>query len=191
MEKRIQKVYILMGLPGAGKTTWAEALAEQNDKIAIISRDDIRYMLSHSYRYNKDRWHQALVQKTSNDMTYSAMAFGFDIVLDRLSLTREQREKTVKEIRYVAGTLMMEVEVHIVHCTEDKENVKRRMNSDMRWGDEAYYEKLISDMKEQVEVVQCGEDFDFLYLVDKNGEIYESHKKSLEENLDDKDTIAK
>ena len=69
----MQNVYILMGLPGAGKTTWAEKKTKENDNTIIISRDDIRYMLSHSYRYNSSQRHQAIVNTISLDM----MKIGF------------------------------------------------------------------------------------------------------------------
>lgn len=166
-------IYVMMGLPGSGKTTFAEAMAEKNDKIVIISRDDIRYILSHSYKYNKDKRHQSLVKKTSNDMIFSAISFNFDVVLDQLSLTKKQRKKTIKDIRHVAKSLHKEVRIHLVYCTESEENVSRRMQSDMRWGDEDYYRKTIENMKSRIEIDSLNkEDFDRIIFVDKNGTAY-------------------
>ena len=170
---KMQNIYIMMGLPGAGKTTWAEEKANNDNNIVIISRDDIRYISSHSYNYHESRRHQDFVKKVSLDMLEDAIAFGLDVVIDQLSLTKEQRKKTLDNVRYLADTFMVEVRVHLIYCTENKENVNRRMQSDMRWGDEDYYKKTIEDMKAQLDDEKLNEEgFYRVVLVDKHGQQY-------------------
>jgi len=151
----MQKVYEMMGLPGSGKTTWAEKKAKETGAI-IISRDDIRHMLRHSYDYDSSERSQNYVLNVSQHMIKQALIAGFDIILDQLSLTKEQRERTLRFIRYHTA----EVHITLVWCSEDKLNVDRRMNSEMAWGDRGYYEELISTLKSQIEEPTYDENFD-------------------------------
>lgn len=156
----MQNVYEMMGLPGSGKTTWAKDKAKETGAV-IISRDDIRYMLKHGYDYDSSERSQNYVLDVSRYMIKQALLLGFDIILDQLSLTKEQRRKTFELIREYAPKAC----VSLVWCSEDKLNVARRMNSDMAWGDRDYYERLIKKLKAETEEPTYDEGFDHIMFI--------------------------
>jgi tRNA uridine 5-carbamoylmethylation protein Kti12 len=43
--KEKKKLYILSGVPGCGKSTWARNMAKKDENIEIISRDKIRFSM--------------------------------------------------------------------------------------------------------------------------------------------------
>ena len=47
MEKKMSTpiCYIMSGVPGCGKSTWARKFASENDNVVHISRDEIRFSL--------------------------------------------------------------------------------------------------------------------------------------------------
>lgn len=156
----MQNVYIMMGLPGSGKTTWAKEKAKETGAV-IIGRDDIRHMLKHSHDYDKSKRSQKYVWDVSQYMIGLALQRRFDVILDQLSLTKKQRQDTLKLVRDFASDAC----VTLVWCAEDKLNVDRRMDSDMAWGDREYYESLIKKLKDEVEEATYDEGFDHVVFV--------------------------
>jgi len=151
----MQNVYEMMGLPGSGKTTWAKEKAEETGAI-IIGRDDIRHMLKHSHSYDSSEKNQKYVWDVSQFMIKEALQRGFDVILDQMSLTKISRIETLDLIREYAPM----AKVTLVWCSEDRQNVDRRMNSEMAWGDREYYVKLIKDLKMSIAVPEYYEGYD-------------------------------
>ena len=166
-----QQVYVLMGLPGAGKTTWAKKKLDANNNTIVIGRDGIRYMLSAGYSYDSSQKHQDFVYKASYYLIENGLLEGFDIIIDQLSLGLCQRFDTYNHIKEFCRVNGLWCDVHLIHLTEDEENVQRRLDSNMRWGDREYYENLIKKLKESTEDVGDFEEFDSYSQVDKNGDI--------------------
>lgn len=151
-----------MGLPGSGKTSWAKEQSRRNGGI-IIGRDDIRYMLRNNYNYDNSKGNQQYVWDVSQYMIKESIKRGFDTILDQMSLTRQIRIDTIKLIKKYSKT---KIDIILVYCSEDKDNVERRMNSDMVWGDREYYEKLINKMKYKIELPDLDkEDFNSIIRV--------------------------
>jgi predicted kinase len=72
------KLEILVGVPGAGKSTYAEQLVKSDHTWVKISRDDIRFSLQGDYE-SRD---EGLVLKVQDAMIKGAIASGKNIVLD-------------------------------------------------------------------------------------------------------------
>ena len=43
--KNKKKLYILSGVPGCGKSTWARKMVENDNTIEIVSRDKVRFSM--------------------------------------------------------------------------------------------------------------------------------------------------
>ena len=156
----MQNVYIMMGLPGSGKTTWAKENVEQTGSV-IIGRDDIRYMLKHGHRYDSSKRGQKYVWDVSQYMLKIALLRRFDVIIDQLSLTKKQRGEILNMVREYAAL----AKVTLVYCSEQDKNVDRRMNSDMIWGDREYYENLIKKLKAETEEPTYNEGFDHIIFI--------------------------
>jgi predicted kinase len=74
------EIQILVGVPGSGKSTYANKLVQSDPKYIKISRDDIRHSLKNSYALDEDV--ENLVSSVQDAMIKAALSKGFNIVLD-------------------------------------------------------------------------------------------------------------
>jgi predicted kinase len=160
----------MMGLPGSGKTTWAKRIAAITGAI-IVGRDDIRYILRHNHIYDGSKRNKKFVWDISQYMIKESLQRGFDIILDQMSLTSKNRKDTVDLVKkYAPG----EIRILVLHCTEEENNVERRMKSDMAWGDEKYYIDLMNKLKKEIEFPDSKkEGFDGGIIISPNASIDE------------------
>ena len=104
--ENIQKIYITIGLPGSGKTTWATTLEKKvNDaggKIIRINNDDIR----DAFKLNKDGsilpWSlkfEKEVQKEFNSRMELALKLGWDVILDNTYLNPKSYNRTREHLK--------------------------------------------------------------------------------------------
>lgn len=83
-------LYITVGIPGCGKSTWAEYYLAGSGRTAIVSSDDIRLELSHHY----DQTRNAEVFDTFHARIRDYLAHDVDVVADATHLTRRSRDAT-------------------------------------------------------------------------------------------------
>lgn len=134
-------VYILCGLIGSGKSTWARKHA--GDNAVIINKDSIRTMLRGVYVY--DIALEPLVKRIANDMIMSASE-KYDVIIDETHITRGNRAEIINLIlRSCAG-----VDINIVHFTETEKNVDYRM-TDSRGVTRESWENVCDGMKKSFE----------------------------------------
>ena len=89
-----QKIYILIGLPGSGKTTYARDIVSRSPERTVrISMDDILQMISF---YKFVRENAPLYHDFEDTLYIKALAEGFDVVVDRTNIDRATREKFIK-----------------------------------------------------------------------------------------------
>jgi predicted kinase len=93
----MQRVYILIGVPGAGKSTWAASVAAHRENTVIINRDSIRTMIKGKYNFVPAL--EPLVSEMSQHAIFAALKRGYDVIVDECHITREKRWKTVDYIR--------------------------------------------------------------------------------------------
>ena len=132
-----QTVYILCGHIASGKSTWAEQVANNNDKTIIVCRDDLRRMLKGKYVYEKKV--NDFVRVLADDIILSALQKGFNVIIDEVNITKTKRAHWINLIReynimYVPHHLNapLRVNIEIIHFTNTKGNVERRMAADSR-----------------------------------------------------------
>lgn len=76
---KVQKVTILQGIPGSGKSTWARKQALANPKgIIIVNRDSIRESLGKYWVPEREN----LVTKIENDYILNGIEMGYDVIVD-------------------------------------------------------------------------------------------------------------
>jgi predicted kinase len=91
------KAYLMVGLPGSGKSTWI--INNLTDDVPVISRDIIRYKLG----FTKGDDHKAVLSKDKEEMVtlyeetmiHNHLAMGNDIVIDDIN-TGKYRKNMIK-----------------------------------------------------------------------------------------------
>jgi|GEM_PF-4415805 len=85
------KVYITIGLPGSGKSTWAKYKAQEDSTIKIISKDKLREMVAGCYRF--DKFYEDLIEELFRSCLKILLCRGFDVVVDECHPTKEERHQ--------------------------------------------------------------------------------------------------
>ena len=85
----MQTVFVMVGVPGSGKSTRAKELAEKH-QATIISSDKIRKML---FDNEDDQNHNALVFKTYYEFFEQCLKEGRNVILDATNIDMDVRKK--------------------------------------------------------------------------------------------------
>lgn len=100
---------LLVGPPGAGKTTYAEKYISQNDNTVYLSSDEIR----------KEMWGNEAIQGNNNEifgrmqaMAVDGLNSGYDVIYDATNMTRKDRAGIISVCPKVA-----KIECHIIWAT--------------------------------------------------------------------------
>lgn len=85
------ELIVLVGLPGAGKSTWAAAWRAVDPRArVVVCRDEIRFGLFGRYRGLTDG-QEAAVTEVESMLTDGALAAGWSVVVDATHLRQEYR----------------------------------------------------------------------------------------------------
>ncbi len=88
---REQKIIILVGIPGSGKSTWAKQYTKENKDTLRVNRDDFRFMLSDSWDYSKKA--EDIVTGLETDAAIYAINAGYNVIIDATNLSRDPKER--------------------------------------------------------------------------------------------------
>lgn len=121
-------LYLMVGLPGSGKTTFAKQLVKILDNTDYVSRDDIRfrYFKENNVTFNKEFF---TYEKQVCDEFYSTLAKsiqeGHDVIADATHLTRKSRSKTIANVKKY---LEQDISVMIIYLNIPYKNCFVRNN---------------------------------------------------------------
>ena len=93
----MKTVYILSGVPGCGKSTWAEKFNNTHSNTKIIASDDIRYEVGGSYQYFKEEakiWR--IFFSRINELSKNEKVT--NVILDSTCLTNLKRRDFLRKI---------------------------------------------------------------------------------------------
>ena len=109
------KLILLCGIPGSGKSTYAQDLASQNNRVKVFSSDEVRLelvgdvsdMTSNSHVFN-------VLYKRAIDALFK----GFDVVIDSTNINRRARKQALDHFAWVDAKIKNKIEREcIVMCT--------------------------------------------------------------------------
>jgi predicted kinase len=144
----MQKIYILCGLIGSGKSTWARKFAEDKN-VAIICRDDLRSMIKGEYIFEKKIEELVKILATINIIT--TLSQGWNLIIDETHLTKFKRQEIIELIKAHPYAIPNGVQFNIVYFAEKEKNVVNRMKSPKGLSREVWqsvYEKMLTSFEE-------------------------------------------
>jgi predicted kinase len=150
------KLYILVGLPGSGKSTWTKKQVNKEPKTVVVNKDAIRIMLN-SGKYVFDQEKEDLVKNIASKIAeFSLDKVKCNVIIDECNITRAKREKYVRIGREFGA------EIIFVHFPENESNLQYRMKDPKGISLEKWNE-VIEKMKLSFEYINdYEEDFDEL-----------------------------
>lgn len=160
-KKRQQKVFVLCGIPGSGKSTWIiNQMRLMRD--VLISRDNIRFMLlkdDDDYFACEEKvrnmFFQAIKNNTAND--------DFDnLYIDATHLTRKARSQVRSWIRRRPYQIAVSFEVPLEVALE---------RNAQRTGRAKVPETVIYNMYHRYDIPSLKEGFDEIWHIDAEGNI--------------------
>ena len=147
-------LYMLIGIPAAGKSTWIAKQAFDGSKTRIISTDNIIERRAQEQGKTYSEVFQKEIKGATHQMNRDlkqAVAAGDDIVWDQTNLTRKGRAGKLAEIPESYR------KVAVFFATPDDAELKRRLAS--RPG-KTIPANVVLAMKNQIERPGTGEGFD-------------------------------
>lgn len=93
----MKTAYILSGVPGFGKSTWAKNFIKTHPNTKIIASDDIRYEIGGAYQYFKEEqrvWN--LFFSRANELAKNNE--NIDVILNSTCLTNIKRKDYLRRI---------------------------------------------------------------------------------------------
>jgi predicted kinase len=141
-------IYLLVGLIGSGKSTWAKNKAKDG-KIVIINRDAIREMIKGEYVFHTD--YEPFVKAACYDLVTTALDYGFDIIIDETNISRPKRLAWLDLIYIASQDRQVEAKIIVVYFTEKEKNVENRMTAPKGQSREIWktvYQKMLDNFEE-------------------------------------------
>lgn len=83
----VRKIILTRGIQGSGKSTWARQWAEEDPEHRVrFNNDDIRNMLGKYWVPSREN----IIVDLKRTFLYSAMKYGYDIVIDNMNLNPKE-----------------------------------------------------------------------------------------------------
>ena len=97
--ERIPTVYMMQGLPGSGKSSWARNKMARNPKTLVVCRDDLRRMVrGGEYVFDPDL--EPVIVEMDTAILRICLRYGFDVIMDETNISRNRRRDVLGSIEY-------------------------------------------------------------------------------------------
>ena len=157
-----QTLYIMCGVAGAGKSTFAREMLE-DDTTLWVSRDEIRFSLlsEHDNYHAKEREAWKIFVNTISKY----LKLGYSVIADATHLTRRSRARLLNSLSFNRKA----VEVCVVYVATSVEMCIER--NSQRFDRRHVPTHDVFEMGENLESPLLMEGFDRIIVVDENGDI--------------------
>lgn len=120
-------LFMMVGIPGSGKSTYAKDMVDnfsnENRIIDYISRDEIRFSLLKEGDPYFSRENE--VYKIFTDKIRKSLKDGHDVIADATHITWGSRHKLMKAIRGIDNVKIVAIVMNTSYDTCERRNMKR------------------------------------------------------------------
>ena len=152
----MNKLYIVMGTPGSGKSTWIQNHLDEH--IVWVSRDDVRFSMvaeDEEYFSKEKEVFKEFVKRINENLNN-----GLDVFADATHLNKASRNKILRAIN-----TKVKPEIDVIWIKTSLDNCFSR--NDNRLGTRSYVPKdVIRRMFYQIEKPEFEEGFETIYVVE-------------------------
>jgi len=145
-------MYILIGVPGCGKSTWAKENIDEDT--VVVCKDAFRSMLRMNYEFNSK--YEPIVKSLQEEAIFCASLNGLNIIVDETNIKKSKREKLKKLVEPTCFTPGYKI-VYVVF--RDTDTLDRRMNEPRGYSREEWDEVIKGMIKsmEWPKAEECDE----------------------------------
>jgi predicted kinase len=136
------KAFMLIGLPGSGKSTFAKKMQEKAKSFypLIINRDNLRRMVfGDVYKY--DLLYEPIIKAMTYANARAALFAGFSIILDETSLFAHKRAEWLMWFK------ALQIPTFFVYFPENGNNLEYRMKEPRGYTKE-YWQDVINSLRQ-------------------------------------------
>ena len=158
-------VYLTIGFPGSGKSTWSKQFAKENENVIIINRDAFRTMIKDEYTFNFR--YEPFIKESTNKAIEQALEHGLDIIVDETHIKLARRIEIVSTIRNFENSYGLintdygKTKIVYMWFTESNRNIDFRMKEARGYKKEKWVD-VIEGMKKIFEKPTETEGYDQL-----------------------------
>lgn len=150
------RVYLMVGLLGSGKSTWAKQKVFYEPDTVIVDRAVMKNMLLGIYSYGPSEV-ASMVKCLARDAVRYAAEDGLNVVIDEPNLTVRDRSEWLEFVAMVAKDAKRELFLQVVYCAESDGNVGYRCQGGLRGLSVYRWTDVLKGMKERFESVSDDE----------------------------------
>lgn len=161
----MSKLFIMMGAPGSGKTTWCKNNVPKN--AVYISRDEIRFSIikdKDSYFSKEKIVYDIFINKINE-----ALESGLDVYADQTSLNAGSRKKLIDALNKRPD------EINVIYIERPLSTILEYNSK--RTGRKLVPNDIIIKMYNSISKPTAKEGIDYLYIINKNGNIQKINLK--------------
>jgi tRNA uridine 5-carbamoylmethylation protein Kti12 len=152
------KIYLTIGLPGSGKSTWSKAFAAKNENVLIVNRDKFREMFKGEYIF--DYQYEQPIKEIAEHAVNTFLDCGYDVIIDETNLSRKMRWSWINCI----DDGYFNLEIIAVVFTERTNNLEYRMKDSRGFTIDKWLE-IIEKMRKIYEEPTDDEHFNEIWHV--------------------------
>jgi len=126
------RLYVLIGIPCSGKSTYANKLASKKSNTVVISTDEIRKELTGTYEFTSSS--NKAVFDIAKKMISQVLELGFKVVFDATNTNKQHRKSIIsiaKKANCKTVAIVFKTPIDLCLKRNSKRNFERRVPEDV------------------------------------------------------------